>query len=156
MFSKLLGKNTKNSDESDNEIGRRISKMDLNDMRYYVNNKIDDFQICDDGLIEIMNRLLSVNEKTSHRFIEMDAMDTKIKKAFDLVILVAKSKKITVVTVELIQKFIELYADIIEEFDNNNRQTYESKLKKSLSEAILTVNGMLELKEKMDYLDSAR
>ena len=156
MLSKLLGKKTDSLDQSDSEIKRRISKMDLNDMRNYVNNKIADFQICDDGLIEIMKRLLSVNEKTSYRFIEIDAMDVKVKKAFDLVILVAKSKKITVVTIELIQEFINFYVDIIEKFDTDNKQTYASKLKKSLSEAVLMISSMSELKERLDYLDSTR
>ncbi len=103
-----------------------------------------------------MKRLISVNEKTSKRFIEMDAMDTKVKKAFDLVILVAKSKKITVVVVELIQEFMNLYRDVIEKFDTNNKQTYDSKLKKCISNGVLMVGRKSVIKEKMDYLDSTR
>jgi len=156
MFSKLLGKKTSTSDQSSNEIEQRVAKMDLNDMRNYVNNKLSDFQICDDGLIEVMKRLILKNEKTSHRFIEIDAMDTKVKKAFDLVVLVAKSKKITVVAVELIREFIDLYDDIIEKFDTDNKQIYNSKLKTSLNEAILTIKSKSDIKEKMDYLDSNR
>ena len=156
MFNKLLGKKTDDLDQSSNEIEHKISKMDLNDMRNYVNNKLTDFQLCSDGLSEVMKRLVSINDKTSHRFIEIDAMDSKVKKAFDLVLLVAKSKKITVVTIELIQDFINLYTDVIDKFDEENKQTYDSKLKKSLSEAVLMISSMSEIKEKMDYIDSTK
>lgn len=156
MFNRLLGKKTNTTDQSDSELEHRISKMDLNDMRNYVNNKLTDFQLCSDGLIEVMKRLILINEKTSKRFIEIDAMDTKVKKAFDLVVLVAKSKKITVITIELIQDFINLYADVIEKFDTDNKQTYGSKLKKSLNDAVLMINSMSDIKEKMDYIESNR
>ena len=156
MFNKLLGKKTESSDQSYNELEHKISKMDLSDMRYYVNNKLTDFQLCNKGLIEVMKRLILINEKTSKRFIEIDAMDSKIKKAFDLVILVAKSKKITVIAIELIQEFINLYADVIEKFDTDNKQTYDSKLKRSLNDAILMIGSMSDIKEKMDYIESTR
>jgi len=150
MLNKLLGKNKK--DSNDSEITQKVSKMDLNDMRIYVNNKLTDFKICEDGLVEVMRRLNSQHGKPPKRFIEDDSMDTKIKKAFDLVILVASSKKITVAAVELIQEFIEIYAEMIKKFDSDNKQTYESKLKRSMDNAIVTVAGMSAYKEKMAFL----
>jgi len=150
MFNSLLGKSKK--DSNDDEIVKRISKMDLNDMRTYINNKIDDFKLCEDGLNEVMRRLISHNEKSSKRFIEDDAMDVKKKKAFDLVILISSSKKITVTSVELIQEFIDIYAEMIQKFDQDNKQTYESKLRKSIDNALVSIAGMSAYKEKIDIL----
>jgi len=149
MFNKILGKNKREIKESGNhsKIVERISKMNLSDMRIYVNNKLNDFEITEDGLSEVMRRLISkdANEK---RFIESDAMDSKIKKAFDLVIIIASNKKITITTLEFIQEFIELYKDIITKFDQDNKQIYESKLKDALNGAIATISTMAEMNKK--------
>ncbi len=149
MFNKILGKNKREINKSDNhlKIVEKISKMNLSDMRIYVNNKLNDFEITEDGLSEVMRRLISkdVNEK---RFIESDAMDSKIKKAFDLVIIIASNKKITITTLEFIQEFIELYKDIITKFDQDNKQIYESKLKDALNGAIATISTMAEMNKK--------
>ena len=150
MFNKLLGKNKKDSNES--EVVQRISKMDLNDMRIYVNNKLTDFKLCEDGLSEVMKRLISEHGNPAKRFIEDDAMDTKKKKAFDLVVLVGASKKITVTTAELIREFIEIYAEMIEKFDKDNKQIYASKLKKSFNNALVSISGISAYKAKMDFL----
>lgn len=152
MFNKLLGKNKTENDDKDNEIVQRVSKMDLNDMRTYVNNRVTDFKICEDGLIEVMKRLNTPNEKTDKKFIEDDAMDVKKKKAFDLVILISNSKKITVRAVELIQEFTVLYNEMILQFDQDNKQTYESKLKKSIDNAVVTISGVSAYQEKMEFL----
>ena len=153
MFNKILGKNKREINESGNhsKIVERISKMNLSDMRIYVNNKLNDFEITEDGLSEVMRRLISkdANEK---RFIESDAMDSKIKKAFDLVIIVSASRKITVVTTELIQEFILQYSDLIEKYDTDNKQIYGSKLNDGLAKSIASISEMAELKRKMGVL----
>jgi hypothetical protein len=153
MFENMLGKKEPKSDE-DNKILEKISKMNLVEMRTYVNNNISDFKISEDGLSEVMRRLNSNHEGTSKRFIEIDAMDSKIKKAFELVILISKSKKITVVTTELIQIFIDIYSDLITKYDNDNKQIYSSKLKNSLQISMVTLNEMTNFKRKMNILGS--
>ena len=153
MFGKILGKNKAESGEDNDHkiIVEKISKMNLTDMRIYVNNKLSDFEITEDGLSEVMRRLISkdANEK---RFIQSDAMDSKIKKAFDLVIIIAANKKITIITTELIQEFVELYKDIITKFDKDNKQIYESKLKDSLSGSITMISTMAEINRKTKVL----
>lgn len=155
MFGKILGKNKKEVDENQEhfKIVEKISKMNISDMRIYVNNKLTNFEICEDGLNEVMRKLLLKYDK-NNRFIEMDAMDSKKKKAFDLVISVASSKKITIVTSELIQEFMELYKDIIDKFDKDNKQIYSSKLKDSLIKAITTISIMTEANRKASVLGS--
>ena len=98
-------------------------------------------------------KVLVSKDTKDRRFIESDAMESKIKKAFDLVIIVAKSKKMSIDTTELIQTFIELYSDIIQRFDNDNKQIYSSKLKDSVNTSLATLQTMNNLKKKMNILD---
>ncbi|MCD6172587.1 MAG: hypothetical protein J7J96_02225 [Sulfurimonas sp.] len=155
MFGKILGKNKKETDEDQEhfKIVEKVSKMNLSDMRIYVNNKLTDFEICEDGLNEVMRKLLLKDDK-EQRFIEMDAMDSKKKKAFELVITIASSKKITIVTTELIQEFMELYKDIIDKFDKDNKQIYNSRLKDSITNAIGVISTMAEVNRKVKVLGS--
>ncbi|MBU0720037.1 hypothetical protein KJ877_01705 [bacterium] len=147
MFSNILGK--KKDASSDKNLIEKVSKMNLTDMRLFVNNKNE---ITEEGLIEVLNRLIDKNEKTSKRYIEADDMDSKIKKSFDLLINIASNKKITVVAVEKIQEFIEVYSEIIRGFDEKNKQIYGSKLKEALEKAIGNIEGISEFKRKMNLL----
>ncbi len=153
MFGNILGKNKKEASENQghSKIIEKISKMNISDMKFYVNNKLSDFEICEDGLNEVMRKLLLKDNK-EQRFIEMDAMDSKKKKAFDLVIIIASSKKVTIVTTELIQEFIELYKDIIDKFDKDNKQIYNSRLKDSIINAIGIISTMAEVNRKAKVL----
>jgi hypothetical protein len=147
MFSKILGK--KNSkDSSDNDLEEKISKMNLTEMRSYVNNKAE---VSEQGLIEILKRL--IKKENEKRYIELDDMDVKVKKGFDLVIMIAQHKKITVVAIELIVEFIHFYEDVIEKFDEENKQIYKSKLKEALERALKNMDGISKLKKKLGLLN---
>jgi len=152
MFNDILNKKEQQQDKQCNEIKIKISKMNLSEMRLYVNDNLKNYAISECGLKEIMSRLISKTE-ASKRFIESDAMDSKIKKAFELVLLVGKSKKMSVATTKLIEEFIKLYNDLIIKFDVENKQIYESKLKKCLVTAIDNVTKMANYKNKSDLLD---
>ena len=155
MFSKILGRKKDDASSHDKEqfeIVEKISKMNLTDMTSYVKNKISTFKLCEDGLSEIMRRLLSVNKKTSKRFIETDDMDSKIKKSFELVILVGASKKITIVTVELIQEYIALYDDIIKKYDTEHKEIYSSRLRDAINNGLSTINTMTDMNSKANIL----
>jgi hypothetical protein len=145
MFGNILGKkDSKNTkiDEENQDLIDKISKMNLTDMRLYVNNKMSGHESSEDGIIEVIKRLTTKNEETSKRYIEIDDMDSKIKKAFDLVILLSNHRKITVVAVELMQNFLELYDDVILKYDTENKQIYASKLKDAVKIAIENINKM--------------
>lgn len=150
MFANILGKNKKeiNNDEKHQLIVEKVSKMNLSDMRTYVNNKLDNCSVCDDGLIEIMKRLNTKDENTEKAFIEDDAMDSKKKKAFDLVILVASKIKTSVLAVELVQEFMEIYKEMIKKYDKVNKQIYKDKLQTALKGSIKTINLMSDLSRK--------
>lgn len=149
MFSRILGKK-ESKDSSDDELKAKVSKMNLTEMRSYVNNKAE---VNEQGLIEILKRLVTRDSNTSKRYVELDDMDVKVKKAFDLIIIIAQHKKITVVAIELIVEFIKLYEDVIEKFDAENRQIYKSKLKEALDVALKNMDGISKLKKKLGLLN---
>ena len=133
-------------------IIERVSKMNLTDMRSYVRNGIKDFEICEHGLLEVMHKLTLKDPHTEKFYINSDDMDSKKKKAFDLVILIAKSRKITVDVFEEIQKFLEVYKEIIEVYDREFKEIYASRFKDALNIAITNLNEMSDLQNKMNVL----
>lgn len=152
MFNDILNKKKQQQDEQCNEIKAKISNMNLSEMRIYVNDNLKTYGISECGLREIMSKLIS-KDSSSKRFIESDAMDSKIKKAFELVILISESKKMTVATTKLLEEFINLYNDLILKFDLDNKQIYESRLKKCLINAIDHVTKMAAYKSKREVLE---
>ena len=153
MISSILGKKKKDSqnDGENKELKEKISKMNLSEMRIYVNDKLNSFAISEFGLSEVMRVLVSKNAN-GKRFIESDAMDSKIKKAFELVIIISKSKKMTITTTELIQEFILFYRDLITDFDKEYKDIYRSKLEKCLENSLATLAMISEYKRKKSIL----
>ena len=155
MFGKILGrKKDEISDEERelSEIVEKISTMNLTDMRAYIKSNITGFEPCEDGLVAVMSRLLTKNEETSKRYIELDDQDSKKKKGFEIVLSIAGHKRVTITAVEQIQEFIALYSDIILKYDTDNKQIYSSRLKDSIDKAIETVGMMAEVNRKAKVL----
>ncbi|WP_373001827.1 hypothetical protein [Sulfurimonas sp.] len=154
MFSKMLGKmKSSSSDNQENrELVDRISKMNLTDMRAYINNRVPNFPVNEEGLIEVLHKLLEVDEKTSKRYIDIDDNDSKIKKGFDLIISVLTNKKVTVTSIELVTEFLDKSRDIIQKYDKENKQIYCTKFKDSITLAIDNMNAKSELQRKMDFI----
>jgi len=152
MLSKLLGKQKDTEKATDSVIATKISKMNLTDMRSYVNDRIPDFEACEDGLTELMLRLTTVDATTKKLYISSDDMDSKKKKAFELVLLVAAHKKINVTVVEEIQKFTEVYEDIIFEYDREYKEIYASRFKTVMESAIVNIENITQLHAKMHTL----
>lgn len=149
MFSKFLKKKDKTQNNLE-ELRNKISDMDISTMRIYINNKEE---ITEQGLIEVLKRLISINETTQKRFIEIDDMDIKVKRAFDLVLSIVTNKKITIEAIELIQEFISLYNDIIEKYDKENKQIYGSRLIETLENALVNMVEIANIKRKIEFLN---
>jgi len=154
MLKNILGRNKNDSkaDKAHDELIEKISNMNLTDMRAYVRDKLSNLPITEDGLNEVMLKLINEDKTTKKRYINDDDMDSKKKKAFDLVILVSSSKKLTVKTVELIQQFLHLYEPMINEYDKKNKDIYKSRLTDSLEKGINMMNQLAILKNKMNIL----
>ena len=155
MFGSILGRKKEEistEDKEHQELVEKISKMNLTEMRSYINNKIKDFEVSEDGLNEVLSKLITPDAKTNNYYIKADDMDSKKKKAFDLVLSAAKNKKVNVVTVELMQKFMDVYKEIIANYDKEHKEIYESRFKDAIELALMNLTQKSELKNKMDVL----
>jgi Ni,Fe-hydrogenase III component G len=153
MLGNILGrkKGDTQEDSADKELAQKISKMNLTEMRSYIKNKIKDFEVSEDGLCEVMRCLTSKNEKGEY-YLKADDMDSKKKKAFELILTIVQNKKINIVVVELIQKFMEIYDDIIKAYDREHKEIYESRLVDAIKLALLNISKKAALKNKMNIL----
>jgi len=155
MFSKILGRKKEDigsEDPQHRELVEKISTMNLTEMRSYINNKIKEFPLTEDGLTEVMNRLVNEDKKSKEFYIKSDDMDSKKKKAFDLVLSIAKNKKISLVAIEHIQKFVIVYKDIIDDYDQQNKEIYASRFVDAINFALASIAEKAALKNKMDLL----
>ena len=150
MFNNILGKSKTDKELSD--LVLMIKKMNLTEKRDYIKNKLTNSPVSRDGIVEVLKELISKDEKTSKRYIEIDDMDVKKKKAFDLVIMISTHNMLTVPAVDLIRKFAEVYSDIIEKFDKDNKQIYTTKLKEAIKNAVLTMSVKSDLENKRQVL----
>ena len=155
MFSKILGRKKEDISEEDADhaaLVEKISKMNLTEMRSYIKNNIQDFEVSEDGLSEVMHRLTTEDKNTKLYYLKSDDMDSKKKKAFDLVLTVAQNKKINLVTIELIQKFTEIYRDMIDAYDKEHKEIYDSRFNDAIKLALANIDEKAALKNKMHIL----
>lgn len=149
MLKKIFGK--KVSEENDS-LKERISSMNLTDLILYVKGKIKDLEPSEEGIIEVLNRLVSqVNEK--RYFLDKSDDDSKLKKAFDLILLCSNSNKITLKAIELIAKFIKQYEPLIKEYDKKHKDIYYERLKKAIEKGMVIIEAKVSLQNKMNLLD---
>ena len=153
MFSKILGK-TKESDKSKEftEAVSKVENMNLTEMRSYVNNKIASFQVSTFGLLAVMNKLTLAHKSTKKLYLVESDTDVKKKKAFDLVLLIAKSTKINLSVLDAIQQFTQVYASIITQFDKDNKEIYASRFTDMLEQAIAALAMLADDMDKRDVL----
>ena len=153
MISKIFGKKSKHrSDNKKSELQERIERMNLTELRLYVKGKMEGLELDEEGVVEVLRRLVSkINEK--RYFLDESDDDTKMKKAFDLVLLCAKSNKMTVRAIELIAEFIQRYERLIRIFDKKHKEIYEDRLKKAIDTATTIVEAKVALQNKMSMID---
>ena len=155
MLRKILGKKSKHDTQVEivnPQIVEKISKMNLSDMRIYVKNGFKDFEVCIDGLNEVMKRLTThINDKGEY-YIRHDDMDSKKKKAFELVLLVASSKRISIDSLTLIENFTKIYEEMIREYDKKYKDIYHSRFKKAIEAALVNIHTITHVHKKIDML----
>jgi len=154
MFGNLLKKKVTKSEQEIalEHITQKVSTMNLTEMRTFVRGKVESLPICEDGLNEVLKKLTLIDKSSEKLYINSDDMDSKKKKAFDIVILIASSKFVNVMTVEYIQKFMEVYKEIIEAYDTEYKEIYMSRLTDAIKATINTINARTELNDKISVL----
>ncbi len=154
MFSKILGKKKEGESEQTKEhleIINKVSKMNLTEMRSFVNNN-GPIPLSEEGLIAVLDKLITPHPQTNTLYIQQDDMDTKKRKAFELVLLISKSQRITFEAVDRLQKFLETYMTLITSYDKEHKEIYASRLSDAVEISLKNINKMSNLKAKMDIL----
>ena len=157
MFSGVLGKmgiSTSNKERMHNELVERISKMNLTDMKSYTNNNITDLPVSTESLVEVLRRLLAVDEKTDKRYLDIEDMDSKIKKGLDLIISILANKKLSIEAIEVAVELYEVSKEMIKKYDTDNKQIYLSKISESINKAIENMNKKTDIQRKMGIIGS--
>jgi len=156
MFKKILGRKkgeTSSTDKANFDLINKIDTMNLTQMRTYANNKIKDLEVSREGFLIILKKLITPSSKTKQLYITMEDMDSKKKKAFDLVLIIAQSNKINVEVIEIIQKFILTFTDMITRYDTDNKEIYASRFDEAITKMVQNINHLASLQNKFNVLN---
>ena len=153
MLNKLLGKKEKKTKDNTKELQEYLSKIGVSEIRSLLLGQVEKFPVDEVMIVEILKKMTYEDAKTEKKFLESSDNDIKLKKAFDTVITAANHKKITIEAIELIQKFIQMYKDIIEEFDKRNKQIYMHKLTKAIEGSLEIVAQITAYANKMAVIN---
>ena len=149
MLGKIFGKKSK---EEIDPLKERISQMNLTELTLYAKEKIEGLEFSEEGLIEVLKRLISkINDE--RYFLDGSDDDSKLKKGFDLVLLCAKSNKVTIKGMELIAEFVKRYEHLIKVYDKKHKEIYHDRLLKAIETATQIVEMKVALQNKMSVLD---
>lgn len=155
MFSNILNKigiSVDDKEKNHKELVERISKMNLTDMRTYINNKIPDLHVSEDGLVVVLKRLYEVDEKTQKRYLDIEDMDSKKRKGLDSIVNVLTNKKLSIDAIEVAIELLDVSKEMIEKYDKENKQIYYSKIKESINQAIENMSKKSEIRRKMGVI----
>ena len=147
MFSKLLGKKNSVENKELSLLEEKIAKMDLAEMRLYVNGKLESFKVSEFGLNEVVKKLISKNADSSKYYIAENDLDSKRKKALNLLVLILENKNISVLIVESAQEFLEVYEEMINKYDYDNQDIYKNRIKKLINLAIQKIDAKSTINE---------
>jgi len=151
MLSKIF-KKVKNSNQQKSELQLKIEKMNLSELRLYIRDKMEGFSLSEEGLNEVLKRLISkIND--SRYFLDNSDDDSKLKKAFELVLNISKSRKVNFKSVELIAAFLYTYDALIREYDQKHKEIYQDRLNKAIDRANMMVEAKTSLDDKQKLLD---
>ena len=150
MLGRILGKKNKNTT---NELTNKISNMNLTEMRSYINNKQTNFPIDKSGLLAVITKLALPDTMTGELYIQASDMDSKKKKAFDIVLLIAKQKKMNMKIIDMLQKFIDNHQEMISEYDTRLKEIYGLRLTEAIGFALASVAQIDDIKHKMKILN---
>jgi len=158
MFGKMFDKIKKSketTEDSQSIYKDLVASWNITEMRAYLQNKNADFPMNVEGIDAIVERF-AFQEKPSDKFpkgkrlLELNDNDVRVKKAFDVVVLLSSNLLLSLEGVEKLEKFRMLHEDVIEQFDKRNAQTYNHKLKDAIAQAIVMVEAKKGLEKRLD------
>jgi hypothetical protein len=147
MFSKILKKFKANDKIDNEELILAIRKMNITEMRHYVTNRSE---VSEDGLIEILNRLIVDHE--GRYYLDENDEKSKLKNCFDLIILILRNSKTTSNVIDLAVEFIDVFEHIIKKYDRENRDIYASKFLNSIANALTAVKRRKDMEREVTLI----
>jgi len=97
----------------------------------------------------LVEKISKMNLTEMRSYIKNNIKDFEVSEE---IIVISENKKINFVTVELIQKFVEIYCDIIEQYDTEHKEIYSSRFVDAVNVALANINKKVVLQNKMDVL----
>jgi hypothetical protein len=151
MLKKLFKKSEEKKSELE-ELKEKIDAMKLSDMILYIKGKMDSLPLTEEGVVLVLQRLNSkINDK--RYFLDSEDDDSKLKKAFDLVISISKNRQVSVKAMEQIAEFHKTYEKLLYEYDRKHKEIYSERIKKAVESAMMMIEGKAALKNKMQILE---
>ncbi len=153
MLSNIFGKKSKEENDcKQSELAKKIASMNLSELTLYVKEKLEGVAVNEEGLLAVMQRLLAkINDK--RYFLDASDDDSKLKKAFELVIRIAKNPYINLKIMEAIAQFFKQYEQIIKEYDKKHKEIYADRIKKSLDVAAEVIEAKVSMQNRFDVLE---
>lgn len=129
MFN-LFGK-----ESSEEALKQKIEVWNLSELKAFMFEQMKEFTPTERGIIFILEKLTRQNKPDDNhpigqRFLESNDHDSRKKKTFDLVLILARHSKINFEAIELIVKFTTMYEDLINDYDQRYREFIPLALKK--------------------------
>lgn len=108
-------------------------------MQSYVYNRNKQFPLSDAGMAAILDRFNRTNE------FKIGDLAEELRMGFDIVLSIARNKKISPSTTDLIFTFIKQFAEVIESYDRQSAQTYYHKLLRAYENSVDMVKKKQEI-----------
>jgi hypothetical protein len=126
-----------------NEMRRVISSWDKEKIKAYVYNHNKEYPVSDAGMAAVLERFIQTDE------FKIGTMSEDQKTGFDIVLAIARNKKIYFQTTDLIYEFIKYYEEVIHYYDRQSAQTYYHKLVTAYEKSVSMVNKKLEIEQEI-------
>ncbi len=130
--------------ERDKKVEQMRSVMlswDRKAMQEYVGNRNKKFPLTDAGMAAILERFNRSNE------FKIGDMSEELRVGFDIVLSIARNKKIDLPTTDLILEFVKQYEEVIHFFDRQSAQTYHHKLLRAYENSVDMVKKKYEIEK---------
>jgi hypothetical protein len=131
-----------------------VSTWNLTQMHDYVMCK-DEAHICNyvgfNAILDKFNnhKTKDKNYPNGRREFESSDRPERLKKAFDLVIIISRHPRSKIKTMKGIEVFVKSYMDIIVKYDKDHGAEYKKKILRSFRQGLLNIEKKMQSKKRM-------
>ena len=131
-----------------------MSTWNLTDMYQYAMCKNEQY-VCNfvgfNAILEKFNTHTTEDKNFPKGRREFESSDRpeRVKKGFDIVIILCKHPRSNIKTMKAIQVFIKRYMDVIREYDEKNSERYREKILKSFRQGLINIERNIKRKKRI-------